>query len=234
MVRAWCLARAICAGEGRACSPVPLDQLQSFLAEKASIPPNMIEVKGRLATSAKCFPLLSSSPQARMSTLVLPGQPLSAPSTTPFLAGPGTFQRGGTIFASLIGHVSRDGGVRPFSLYVLRVLTACRRSSAYKERTTRKLSPSPTAPFVSSLLPPSSAQSAQVIGTITRITRQAATLSLLTVDGRPCRPDFVGVIRSQDVRMTAKDTVKIWGCFRPGDVVRAKVVRAFSLSCRAS
>lgn len=32
------------------------------------------------------------------------------------------------------------------------------------------------------------------------------------------------MIRSQDVRQTAKDQVKIWGCFRPGDVVRAKVV----------
>lgn len=65
----------------------------------------------------------------------------------------------------------------------------------------------------------------QVIGTVIRITRAAATLSLLTVDGRPCRPDFAGVIRAQDVRMTAKDTVKVWNCFRPGDVVRAKVVR---------
>lgn len=87
----------------------------------------------------------------------------------------------------------------------------------------------------------------QVVGTVTRITRQAATLSLLTVDGRPCRPDFTGIIRSQDVRQTAKDSVKvgrarlserlvrelthhawarqIWSCFRPGDVVRAKVVR---------
>lgn len=49
----------------------------------------------------------------------------------------------------------------------------------------------------------------QVIGTVSRITRQAATLSLLTVDGRPCRPDFTGIIRSQDVRQTAKDSVKV-------------------------
>ncbi|TNY22963.1 hypothetical protein DMC30DRAFT_390687 [Rhodotorula diobovata] len=65
---------------------------------------------------------------------------------------------------------------------------------------------------------------ATVIGTVTRITRQAATLSLLTVDGRPCRPDFTGIIRAQDVRQTAKDSVKIWSCYRPGDVVRAKVI----------
>ena len=49
----------------------------------------------------------------------------------------------------------------------------------------------------------------QVVGTVSRITRQAATLSLLTVDGRPCRPDFAGVIRQQDVRQTAKDSVKV-------------------------
>lgn len=47
-----------------------------------------------------------------------------------------------------------------------------------------------------------------VIGTVSRITRVAATLSLLTVNGRPCRPDYIGVIRAQDVRQTAKDSVK--------------------------
>lgn len=59
----------------------------------------------------------------------------------------------------------------------------------------------------------------QVIGTVSRITRQAATLSLLTVDGRPCRPDFTGIIRSQDVRQTAKDSVK----------VRAEALGAFGM-----
>lgn len=65
---------------------------------------------------------------------------------------------------------------------------------------------------------------AQVIGTVSRITRQAATVTILTVDGRPCRPGFTGQIRSQDVRATEKDKVRTWNCFRPGDVVRAKVV----------
>lgn len=70
-----------------------------------------------------------------------------------------------------------------------------------------------------------------MIGTVTRINRTAASLSLLTVDGSPCRPDFIGVIRGPDVRQTAKDTVKIWNCFRPGDVVRAQVVSIFFLFC---
>ncbi|KAK4701147.1 exosome complex component CSL4, partial [Phenoliferia sp. Uapishka_3] len=128
-----------------------------------------------------------------MTTAVMPGQPLSAASTSAsFHAGPGTFARGGAIYSSLVGEVSREGGI-----------------ISVKGKEDAQAIPEPNC---------------IVIGTITRITRAAATLSLLTVDGRPCRPDFAGVIRAQDVRQTAKDTVKIWGCFRPGDVVRAKVI----------
>ncbi|TEB39264.1 hypothetical protein FA13DRAFT_1751692 [Coprinellus micaceus] len=36
--------------------------------------------------------------------------------------------------------------------------------------------------------------------------------------------EFTGVIRSQDVRATEKDRVKIGGCFRGGDVVRGLVI----------
>ncbi|GAA6012460.1 hypothetical protein JCM8202_003335 [Rhodotorula sphaerocarpa] len=143
-----------------------------------------------------------------MATQVIPGQPLSTGGTSASLAaGPGTFTRGGQIYAALVGHVSREGGVL---------------SVQGKEET--QAIPEPNA---------------TVVGTVTRITRQAATLSLLTVDGRPCRPDFTGIIRSQDVRQTAKDSVKIWSCFRPGDVVRAKVIslgdsRSYFLSTAAN
>ncbi|ORY91462.1 CND01650-like protein [Leucosporidium creatinivorum] len=127
--------------------------------------------------------------------VVIPGQPLYTPPTgsvASFRAGTGTYARGGTIYASLRGSCSREGGI-------ISVLGKDDQQSIPEPNST-------------------------VIGTITRITRQAATLSLLTVDGKPCRPDFVGVIRAQDVRQTAKDSVKIWSCFRPGDVVRAKVI----------
>ncbi|POY70006.1 hypothetical protein BMF94_6996 [Rhodotorula taiwanensis] len=143
-----------------------------------------------------------------MATQVIPGQPLSAPGASASLAaGPGTFTRGGQVYAALVGHVSREGGVL---------------SVQGKDET--QAIPEPNA---------------TVVGTVTRITRQAATLSLLTVDGRPCRPDFTGIIRSQDVRQTAKDSVKIWSCFRPGDVVRAKVIslgdsRSYFLSTAAN
>jgi translation initiation factor IF-1 len=71
----------------------------------------------------------------------------------------------------------------------------------------------------------------QVIGTITRTSRVQATLNIQTVDGRICTNDFQGVIRSQDVRQTEKDRVKIWASFRPGDVVRAEVVSVFFSRC---
>lgn len=47
------------------------------------------------------------------------------------------------------------------------------------------------------------------------------------MDGTPLPPgeEFTGVIRTQDVRATEKDRVKIGDCFRGGDVVRGVVVR---------
>ncbi|GAA5987435.1 hypothetical protein JCM11641_002289 [Rhodosporidiobolus odoratus] len=144
-----------------------------------------------------------------MSSFVIPGQPLPTPTgVAPSLQpGPGTFLRGGKLYASLVGETTREGGIV---------------SVKGKED-------------IQSIPEPNSI----VIGTVSRITRAFATLSLLTVDGRPCRPDFTGIIRSQDVRQTAKNSVKIWSCFRPGDVVRAKVIslgdsRSYFLSTAAN
>lgn len=54
-----------------------------------------------------------------------------------------------------------------------------------------------------------------------------ALMSITVVDGvpLPAEEEFTGVIRSQDVRATEKDRVKIGDCFRGGDVVRGVVVR---------
>lgn len=49
-----------------------------------------------------------------MATQVIPGQPLSVAGTSASLAaGPGTFVRGGKVYAALVGQVKREGGVRP-------------------------------------------------------------------------------------------------------------------------
>ncbi|KAF9069162.1 hypothetical protein BDP27DRAFT_1326103 [Rhodocollybia butyracea] len=65
-----------------------------------------------------------------------------------------------------------------------------------------------------------------VLGHITRLSPVQALLSIAVVDGVPLPPgeEFTGVIRSQDVRATEKDKVKIGDCFRGGDVVRGIVI----------
>lgn len=51
-------------------------------------------------------------------------------------------------------------------------------------------------------------------------------VSITVVDGvpLPAGEEFTGVIRTQDVRATEKDKVKIGDCFRGGDVVKGLVV----------
>jgi hypothetical protein len=74
-----------------------------------------------------------------------------------------------------------------------------------------------------------------VLGTVVRLAPQQAALALTVVDGVPLPPgeDFQGVVRTQDVRATEKDKVKIADCFRAGDVVKGQVVRVLRPRVRA-
>ncbi|KIK06876.1 hypothetical protein K443DRAFT_230606 [Laccaria amethystina LaAM-08-1] len=65
-----------------------------------------------------------------------------------------------------------------------------------------------------------------VLGSVTRLSPLQALISISVVDGVPLPPgeEFTGVIRTQDVRATEKDKVKIGNCFRGGDVVRGVVI----------
>lgn len=65
-----------------------------------------------------------------------------------------------------------------------------------------------------------------VIGVVSRLSPLQALMSITVVDGVPLPPgeEFTGVIRTQDVRATEKDRVKIGESFRGGDVVRSQVV----------
>ncbi|KAK4055585.1 hypothetical protein OIV83_000131 [Microbotryomycetes sp. JL201] len=143
---------------------------------------------------------------------VVPGQPITIANiaSASLKPGQGTYMRHATLLSSLAGFVSHDTKTNVVSV------------TSHKQD--QQMVPEPDS---------------IVIGTVTRITRMNATLSLLTVDGRPCRPDYQGAIRAQDVRQTNKDSVKIWSCFRPGDVVRAKVIslgdsRSYFLSTAAN
>ncbi|KLO20238.1 hypothetical protein SCHPADRAFT_864176 [Schizopora paradoxa] len=65
-----------------------------------------------------------------------------------------------------------------------------------------------------------------VLGSVTRLSPSQAILSITVVDGIPLPhgEEFTGVIRSQDVRATEKDKIKLADCFRGGDVVKGIVI----------
>ncbi|KAF8559196.1 hypothetical protein OG21DRAFT_1403144 [Imleria badia] len=70
------------------------------------------------------------------------------------------------------------------------------------------------------------APNALVLGTVTRLSPLQAVVAISVVDGIPLPPgeEFTGVIRTQDIRATEKDKVKIADCFRGGDVVKGLVI----------
>lgn len=143
--------------------------------------------------------------------IVLPGQPLPSNSSRNPITG--QYVRDQHVLSSLAGPSSQSGHER----------------NSNKSRTARFVVPSPGA---------------TILGRVTRVNARQANVSILVVDGIPCTPgdwsacrftnnaagedptgaDFTGVIRSQDVRMTDKDSVKLSECFRPGDIVRATVI----------
>ncbi|ETS79599.1 hypothetical protein PFICI_09452 [Pestalotiopsis fici W106-1] len=63
-----------------------------------------------------------------------------------------------------------------------------------------------------------------VLCRVTRIQPRQATVAILVVGETVLEAEWQGVIRSQDVRATEKDKVKIYESFRPGDIVRAQVI----------
>lgn len=64
-----------------------------------------------------------------------------------------------------------------------------------------------------------------VLCRVTRIQTRQATVAILVVGNDVCKDEFNGVIRREDVRATEKDKVVLGDGFRPGDIVRALVVR---------
>ncbi|KAL0951038.1 hypothetical protein HGRIS_007778 [Hohenbuehelia grisea] len=79
---------------------------------------------------------------------------------------------------------------------------------------------------ISRLRPHPPAPNSLVLGSVTRLSPLQALLSITVVDGvpLPLGEEFTGVIRTQDVRATEKDRVKIGDCFRGGDVVKGLVI----------
>jgi exosome complex component CSL4 len=158
--------------------------------------------------------------------IVVPGQ-LLGPATL-YQAGPGTHLHGSNLYASLLGTISITQPAKPpgpqkrLSRIIpapeaseLRTISVSRASRAGGQ-TPDPTSKSDTLPDVGSV----------VLCRVTRIALRQATVSILVCGETVVEAaDWQGVIRVQDVRATEKDRVKIAESFRPGDIVRAEVVR---------
>ncbi|KAI8917176.1 hypothetical protein DFJ77DRAFT_459454 [Powellomyces hirtus] len=132
-----------------------------------------------------------------MNQVVTPGQRLA--NAGDYQASSGTYQKDDFIYASVVG---RTQVTQPSVNGQPLVLTVTRQKEAN------------AIPDVGSI----------VTGKIIRVKPQFATMSIMVVGAVPCRENFQGVIRIQDVRATERDKVQIYKSFRPGDVVRAEVV----------
>lgn len=84
-------------------------------------------------------------------------------------------------------------------------------------------------PLIEVLLPAKGAPAPPEIGDVVickvaKVSSRAATVDIISVEKRLLRESFAGTIRLRDVRKHEVDSVEIYKSFRPGDIVRAKVI----------
>ncbi|KAI9260810.1 hypothetical protein BY458DRAFT_259204 [Sporodiniella umbellata] len=127
---------------------------------------------------------------------VTPGQRLGYAAD--YNQGPGTYEREGLLYASVVGHKYIDQATDD-QLPTMRI-------SKEKEQS--------AVPEVNSV----------ITGKVIRVAPHQATIAIMVVGETPCKEDFMGAIRTQDVRAVEKDKVKIYNSFRPGDIIKAEVV----------
>lgn len=163
----------------------------------------------------------------------IPGQLLGpAPKYKP---GPGVHLHEGNLYSSLLGTVSIT---QPASSTSSNSKSASRGPSKRLTKITAPLhKPAegelPTISVLRDVSTPANKKKREVLPAvrdvvlcrITRITPRQAVVAILVCGNTVLEAEWQGVIRVQDVRATEKDRVKIYESFRPGDIVRASVVR---------
>jgi exosome complex component CSL4 len=133
------------------------------------------------------------------STILIPGDSIG--KTTAFKHGEGAYAQKGEVRASLTGKLITES-IGQNSASVCGVVTSKNPAKNY-------------AIVVGDI----------ILGRVMRITNNQAFVEIVAVgDGIPCPFLPKAVIRKEEVRDTEIDKVVIGQFFRPGDVVRAKVV----------
>ena len=74
-----------------------------------------------------------------------------------------------------------------------------------------------------------------VLAQVVNVTPRICKIVIIKVDSVTLQFHLPGVLRKEDVRATEKDSVELFNCFRPGDILRARVIslgdgNAYSLS----
>ncbi|KAG2193092.1 hypothetical protein INT46_011882 [Mucor plumbeus] len=133
---------------------------------------------------------------AKKQESVTPGQRLGYAAD--YQQGAGTYEKDGLLYASVVGQRYIDSA-KDDQLPVMRV-------SREKEQS--------AVPEVGSV----------ITGKVIRVAPHQAVIAIMVVGDIPCKEDFMGVVRTQDVRAAEKDKVKIYNSFRPGDIIKAEVI----------
>jgi exosome complex component CSL4 len=160
------------------------------------------------------------------SEIVLPGDSLGPLANSK--PGTGTYVHNDTIFATIAGAVqttiSRDPENKSRSIQIVRV-------TLDQEAADTATNNESNAAFDSHHATPRLASVGTIIyARITAVQRQQALCSILALQLPTnnavvaCEWPFRGILRSQDVRMTEKDRVKMNSSVAVGDVIRAEVV----------
>lgn len=63
-----------------------------------------------------------------------------------------------------------------------------------------------------------------VIAKIIKIQQRFAQAEIICINDKPLLHFCIGIIREQDVRELDTDSVQIWKCFRPSDIIKAKII----------
>lgn len=120
-----------------------------------------------------------------------------------FEAGQGTYQKEGYICASLVG--------------IPRIVPPGKEEENAQQKARIEVLRKGTQPVVP-------AAGDTVTARVLTITPRIASVDILCVGAAPVVQRYSGVIRSQDVRATEIDKVKLHESYRPGDIIRALVL----------
>ena len=130
--------------------------------------------------------------------ICIPGQRLSRADDTR-VGGEGTYERGGFLYSSLVGWLTEE------------------RSGGDGDASVLRVTPAHTSTAIPTM-------DAVVTAKVTTVNPRFCKCSIIGVENAPLQDVFRGMIRKEDVRATEKDRVEMHKCFRPGDIILARVL----------